>query len=469
MDRNLFEVVQDGLFKPLSGKNKVLYADLLMVLYHESLIRSPEDFDKPYVLSVIEQTMQDQAAKLELDEGEEESQDTIPDQARAYRRLRDSGWLYEEYENGGNVLIRFSYGALPILRAIHEVTQHSRVSLGGYRISIQDGLKSVWTSPHPYIDGLSVASRNCDEFKTELSRIPSSIKDEMNSIIEMPDFNSAAERLEKYLDNSLEGDYYKAQFQENMSETQQDLFVEELEKIYYDDECVDRLVKDAKTHLQSASLEEAENEVRHRLQQMIHDMETVIRQHYSYIMRTQSQYYRSAHLRISILTESPQNDRGLIDRLIMAIEESKNGDEKAEEIFEQARDILSMPAPRFADSSSLYIPRKAALANSGTTEYIGTPRDLSTERDNMFRELRKVKGLKYIVNKVRKLMEGKESLETADLPLETEDDFYDAVLIPLFLLDGGGGYQVEMTGGRVEHGGFSCASYKITRRKGAKK
>ncbi len=114
-------------------------------------------------------------------------------------------------------LISFTVPALTIIPQLKRIAQPSRISLGGYTRNIIENLQAVMTARHPYQDAFLLAVNNTHHFMLEIAKIRAAIRNEIELIFQCSSFQDMTIMLDDYLDNYLNGDYYKLQFEENLT------------------------------------------------------------------------------------------------------------------------------------------------------------------------------------------------------------------------------------------------------------
>ena len=103
---NLFEEVDEDLFRPLTGINKRKYVDLLALTWDKCKRMPMYAVEKSTIFDMAEEYFLGLDEQIELDDDEREELDNGSSDARIIatgfvRRLRDTGWLIEkegEYE-----------------------------------------------------------------------------------------------------------------------------------------------------------------------------------------------------------------------------------------------------------------------------------------------------------------------------------------------------------------------------------
>ena len=98
---NLFEEVDEDLFRPLTGINKRKYVDLLALTWDKCKRMPMYAVEKSTIFDMAEEYFLGLDEQIELDDDEREELDNGSSDARIIatgfvRRLRDTGWFVEK-------------------------------------------------------------------------------------------------------------------------------------------------------------------------------------------------------------------------------------------------------------------------------------------------------------------------------------------------------------------------------------
>ena len=103
---NIFDEVDENLFRPLTGTNKRKYVDILALIWDKCKHMPMYAIEKITIFDMVEDYFYGLDEQVELDVEEQEETDGNTTDVRVIaggfvRRLRDTGWLSEkegEYE-----------------------------------------------------------------------------------------------------------------------------------------------------------------------------------------------------------------------------------------------------------------------------------------------------------------------------------------------------------------------------------
>lgn len=471
--------VNQNFFNLLTGKNQSFYAYCILTLYDQSTMANSADFDRGRVNFIISDCMEvfrDRLADEEIEDelsapltGQERISTSLPlTKELVFYRLRNCGWLDVEIDETHRQLISFTLGALQIMPALIKMSRPARASLGGYTRNIIDNLSAVKTSKHPYQDAFQLAFENTTAFMQAMQLIAITIRQDIQSVLDCDDFSQMTKMLMDYLQNYIEGDYYKLQFQENLTSGESQRITDLLIEIERNDEVYGRLVDEAKEALSLSDEQEAQAYIGNMMEVIRSKLCEDYNNRYAGILRTQSKYVSSASIKVSMLMTNQKSAGNAINRIVLALENMGDDEFESSEIewVSLLRDSLSLPIGLCPAAEPLYKAKAQPKAYSGKVDVIRprekrgiTPADLSSCISRY--------SLAASSKKLRKLLGDRDSISAAELPMETKEDYYDMAALAIFGSDIASDFKVEFVkGSRIQVNGYDCPGFVVSRKGG---
>lgn len=244
---NIFDEVDDNLFRPLTGTNKRKYADILALIWDKCKRMPMYSIEKSTVFDMAEEYLLGLGENVELDiEEQSEISGNITDMrvvaGTLIRRLRDTGWLLEkpgEYEDDDKLAVQ--YKVVPILKSFREIVSPTIVTYKGKLFKIYSMFEHICEQGSPYEGVLKEASEDFDNLNQALRTLSASIEDHINELTMGKSPQEILEFFEKYEEKIVVGSYHRFKTNDNLFYYRSSLY-ESLDKC--EDSLFDALVLD---------------------------------------------------------------------------------------------------------------------------------------------------------------------------------------------------------------------------------
>ncbi len=245
---NLFDEINDDLFRPLTGINKRKYIDLLTLAWDKCKRMPMYAIEKSTVFDMAEEYLIGLDEQIELDDEEmgeidNTSSSDVRNIATGFiRRLRDTGWLIEkegDYEDESKIAI--NYKIVPIIKSFQDVVNPSIITYKGKLFKIFSMFEHISEHGSPYEGVLKEASEDFDNLNQALRTLAASIEDHINILTSGKKPEEVLEFFEKYEEKIVVGSYHRFKTNDNLFYYRTSLY-ESLDKC--EDVLMDALVDD---------------------------------------------------------------------------------------------------------------------------------------------------------------------------------------------------------------------------------
>ena len=272
---NIFDEIDENLFRPLTGTNKRKYPDILALIWVKCKIMPMYSIEKSTVFEMAEEYLLGLGESVELDiEEQEEAGGNISDMrvvaGTLIRRLRDTGWLLEkpgEYEEEDKLALQ--YKVVPILKSFKEVVCPTIVTYKGKLFKIYSMFEHISEQGSPYEGVLKEASEDFDNLNQALRTLSASIEDHINELTMGKSPQEILEFFEKYEEKIVVGSYHRFKTNDNLFYYRSSLY-ESLDKC--EDSLFDALVLDC-MDTERVEKDEAEVKIRELITKVRMDIE----------------------------------------------------------------------------------------------------------------------------------------------------------------------------------------------------
>ena len=203
---NIFDEVNENLFRPLTGINKRKYVDILTLIWDRCRRMPMYAVEKSTIFDMVEDYFYGLDEQVELDIEEQEETDGNIADARAIaggfvRRLRDTGWLTEkegEYQEEAQWAI--NYKVVPVLKSFQEIISPTIITYKGKLFKIYSMFEHISEHGSPYEGVLKEASEDFDNLNQALRILAASIEDHINNLTQGKKPEEVLEFYKEWLD-----------------------------------------------------------------------------------------------------------------------------------------------------------------------------------------------------------------------------------------------------------------------------
>lgn len=357
---NIFDEVDDNLFRPLTGTNKRKYVDILALIWEKCKRMPMYAIEKSTVFDMAEEYLLGLGENVELDiEEQSEISGNITDMrvvaGTLIRRLRDTGWLLEkpgEYEDDDKLAVQ--YKVVPILKSFREIVSPTIVTYKGKLFKIYSMFEHICEQGSPYEGVLKEASEDFDNLNQALRTLSASIEDHINELTLGKSPQEILDFFEKYEEKIVVGSYHRFKTNDNLFYYRSSLY-ESLDKC--EDSLFDALVLDyidterVEKDEASIKIKELITKVRMDIEEMEEVMRAIDDRHILYRTRA---VQRAQFLLLS--DGSSKSKINSILRFYASEIQSKGEGNKDDDTV--ASEIFRIFGQNFFDSSSLATPVK---------------------------------------------------------------------------------------------------------------
>ena len=357
---NIFDEVDENLFRPLTGTNKRKYVDILALIWEKCKRMPMYAIEKSTIFDMAEEYLLGLDENIEPDMEEQEyTSGNIADMRTIsgsfIRRLRDTGWLLEkpgEYEDEDNLAIH--YKVVPILKSFQEIISPTIITYKGKLFKIYSMFEHISEQGSPYEGVLKEASEDFDNLNQALRTLAASIEDHINDLTLGKSPEEILDFFEKYEEKIVVGSYHRFKTNDNLFYYRSSLY-ESLDRC--EDNLFDALVLD---YMDTERVERDEacikiKELIQKLRMDIEEMEAIMRT----IDDRHILYRTRAVQRAQFLLLSDGSSKSKINNILRFYASQIN---TKEDVYDEddsiASDIFQIFVQNFFDCNSLSTPVK---------------------------------------------------------------------------------------------------------------
>lgn len=465
---NLFEIISEEFFKPLTSKYKTIYIDCVRLIFNSYKTELSYGVDKEVILSELERYFENQSSEdLVFDEDEEIANDSRSKANAILRRLKDSGWIEYEVSNDYKVKVNLLDYAATMIESFNKIIKSEEMEYQSLVSQIHSTLlnKEAYVKPYEYI--IKRVIENTEELIAGLKKLNTNIKKYIDAITNEKTAGEIVQDFFVYHKDIGSKAYHRIKTSDNISNFRTSI-IESLYEILNDKHTFDRAVLGYMEIEQVENKIDAEDALRGQILSIIsafRNYDDII----SEIDNKNAKYIGSAVARAKFLLTNTNNVEGKITKILQYLSDEFNNDESInlyDETDDNILEIFNIFPQGFIDSDSLYvipISRKLALPEElnstlGLTEEERELRKLALQEKNKNRYSRK-----NINNYIHELLLDKSAVLASSLPLQSKRDLIRIIFISLYGRDKKSIYKITKTDETIAINDFRFSDFVIER------
>lgn len=435
---NLFQIIPEDLFKPLTSKYKTTYIDCLRLIYNTYRTELSFGVDKEIIIAELEHYFDSEptADMVFDDDNNEVARDSRAKANAIIRRLKESGWIEYELANDFKVKVNlFDYAATMIesfnkIVKNEELEYQSLVSQIHATLLNQDG----YAKPYEYI--IKRVFENTEELMVGLKKLNTNIKKHIDAITSEKSAGEIVQDFFIYHNDIGSKAYHRIKTSDNISHFRSTI-IEKLFGVLNDENIFKRALHGYLEIEQVTDQHEAQDSLRSKILSIISAF-----RHYDDIISEidykHAKYIGSAIARAKFLLTNTNNAEGKISKILDYLSHEFNTDDTLnlnDELDDAMLEIFNIFPQGFIDSDSLYvmpISKKMSIPevlgdNLGISDEERALRKLVIQEKSRSRFSRK-----NISTYVDELLKINRSVLASSLPLESKRDLIRVIFISLY-------------------------------------
>ncbi|KAF5050400.1 hypothetical protein DSECCO2_429810 [anaerobic digester metagenome] len=466
---NLFQIVPEDFFKPLTSKYKTTYIECLRLIYNTYKTELSFGVDKEIIIAELEQYFDSEpSVELVFDEDDNEvARDSRTKANAILRRLKDSGWLEYELDNDFKVKVNLFDYAATIIESFNKIIKNEEMEYQSLVSQIHATLlnQDGYTKPYEYI--IKRVVENTEELMVGLKKLNTNIKKHIDAITNEKSAGEIVQDFFVYHKDIGSKAYHRIKTSDNISHFRLAI----IEKLYYilnDEQVSKRALQGYMEIEQIVDKAEAQESLRCKILSIIsafRNYDDII----SEIDYKHSKYIGSAVARAKFLLTNTNNAEGKISKILKYLSNEFNAADSLnlnDELDDEMLGIFSIFPQGFIDSDSLYvvpITKKMSLPevlsdNLGISEEERALRNFTMQEQSRNRFSRK-----NINTYVDELLKDKKAVLASTLPLESKRDLIKVIFISLYGRDKKSIYKTSSIDMTITVNNFRFSDFLIER------
>ena len=469
MMKNLFDILPQEFFKPLTSKYKREYMDCICLIYNTYQTELSYGVDREIIVSILESYFEEHAGiEIVFDEQEEIPKDSRAKANAVIRVLKEYKWIeYETVENYTVQVVLLDYAATTI-EAFNKIIKEDEMEYQSVISQIHATLlnKEAYKKPYEYI--LKRVGENTEELISGLKKLNISIKKYIDQQTDQMTTREILEHFFQYHQEIGSKAYLRMKTSDNISYFRNSI-IENLNNILFDQDIMNKAVEGYMEVEQVKEKDKAEGAIRaliNKIKSAFNNMDNIINE----IDRKHVKYQQSAITRAKFLLASGNNTEGKILQILSYLAEQFNEEDDLD-LGEVAGtgllNVFNIFPQKFIDNESLKTIKISKKL--GVPEEIDDDLQMSEEERAAYRKQWKEKNKNRFTRKnineyVQALLKDKKVIAASSLPLNCKRDLIRIIFISLYGRNTRSSYSIETKEETIAINGFEFKDFNIMRR-----
>lgn len=466
---NIFDIVGENFFKPLTSQLKTIYLDCLKIIYDSYRSELSYGIDREILVSKITDYFErSNILYIEFEDETEILKDSRMKATIFLRKLKDFGWIEYEISNNQTAKVIMPDYAVTIVKTLLDISDPKEMEYQSEIAMIYSTLTNEELLERPYPQVLRPVFERTRALFDGLKKLNTSIKKYIEEITADKTSEEIIHDFFTYHDEIASKAYHRIKTEENISRFRNTI-IGRLRDMLNDQNVFERTVKGYQNIENENDYYTAEDEVKAQISAIIDSFRSyddIVAE----IDKKHSKYLKNAVERAKFLLLNTNNIEGKISTILQHMAEFYNREEQnnlAEDASDDICALFNVFSHGFLSGESL---KTVAISRKITdVEEIFEPIGVTDEE----RELRRIAiseknknrfSKKNIEQYVKTLLADKECIFASDIPIKTRRDLIRIIFISLYGHSTKSEYIVKTKSEIITSQGFRFYDFEIKRR-----
>ncbi|MNW48891.1 hypothetical protein D3C74_262810 [compost metagenome] len=472
----LFDVIPEGLFQLLTGSNKQIYAEILLLLFENT---QSERFGVRYevmrdlIQELLETRLELGESISDLDEEEKPSiqhgheQISLEEVTRAkanaiLRRLERMRWVDVETRSQFDRYLVLPHYASKLIGLFKELCEAKSVEYQRFAFLIYQSLTGEAAKQQPCSAVLSAAEVS-RQFRQEIIALYNNMKSHMEQVVQKTTIQEVLDHhFEQYKSQIIDKSYHRLKTSDHVAKYRMQI-LNTVQQWLLDSTLLEEAVLDGVNSGMYAVIEEAERAVKEALF-FIEDTFLGLDELFYQIDVRHNQYLRSSYERARYLSQQNEGTEQQIARLLEMLNRNSP--------LEEEDRIFSVRQTRTLTEYSLLPPRRKRAPHQAEVHVVvDIPDHIREElKGKSVEKIKKAVTRMKVDDYVLQRLEGRTEMELLELAPKTAEEFILLGYVYLYGNDGGSRFNIRRKAERqvLLIGGYRFDNHTIEQKEGAK-
>ncbi len=466
---NVFDVVGENFFKPLTSQFKTIYLDCLTIIYESYRSELSYGIEREIIVSKLSDYFErSNISDIEFEDELEILKDSRSKATTFLRKLKDFGWIEYEITNNQTAKVNMKDYAVTLVKTFLEISNPREMEYQSEIAMIYSTLTNEELFDRPYPHVLKPVFERTRALFDGLKKLNTNIKKYIEEITADKTSEEIIRDFFTYHEEIGSKAYHRIKTEENISRFRNTI-IGRLRDILNNSDIFERTVKGYQNIENENDYYTAEDEVKNQISAIIdgfRSYDDIV----SEIDKKHSKYLKNAVERAKFLLINTNNTEGKISTILQYMAEQYNREEQ-NNLNEDASDDICMVFNIFSHGFLSDESLKTVAISRKITDVddVFEPINITEEERNMFRIAISEKNKnrfskKNIERYVDSMLSDRNMIMASEIPMETKRDLIRVIFISLYGHSSETDYIVKPRDEIISLKGFRFQNFEIKRR-----
>lgn len=465
----LYEIVGEEFFKPLTSLYKRIYVDCLNIIYDSYRTELSYGADRDILVSKLTYYFESQVTgDIQFEDETESLKDSKTKASTFLRKLKEYGWIEYDIGNDQKIKVIMPNHSVSLIQTINSITKQEEMEYQSEISAIYSLLTNEDLLSRPYVQVVKPVYDHTLALFTELKKLNTSIRKYIEDITSDKTAEEILENFFNYHEEIGSKAYHRIKTNDNVSRFR-NIILRRLQDMLEDKDRYDLIVQGFMNIEGLSDYDEASDNVHGMIAETI-DRFRSYDEIVDEIDRKNSKYIRNAVERAKFLLLNSNNAEGKISKILQYMAEQFNKDEENNLTEDASEDICRIfnifPQGYLSGESLKAIPisKRITEVDELSEGFVLSDDERELRRIAIIEKNRNRFSKKNICSYVDEMLKEKQTVKASEIEVSSRRDMIRVIFIYLYGKEDKTEFIVTNCDDQIEKDGFRFRDFEIKRR-----
>ena len=465
----LFDIVGEDFFKPLTSLFKYIYVDCLNIIYDSYRTELSYGADRDVLVTKLTYYFESMGTgDIQFEDETESLKDSKSKASTFLRKLKDYGWIEYDIGNDQKIRVIMPNHSVSLIQTINSITKQEEMEYQSEISAIYSLLTNEELLSRPYVQVVKPVYDHTLALFTELKKLNTSIRKYIEDITSDKTAEEILENFFNYHEEIGSKAYHRIKTNDNVSRFR-NIILRRLQDMLEDKDRYDLIVQGFMNIEGFSDYDEASDNVHGMIAETI-DRFRSYDEIVDEIDRKNSKYIRNAVERAKFLLLNSNNAEGKISKILQYMAEQFNKDEENNLTEDASEDICRIfnifPQGYLSGESLKAIPisKRITEVDELSEGFVLSDDERELRRLAIIEKNRNRFSKKNICAYVDEMLKEKQIVKASEIEVSSRRDMIRVIFIYLYGKEDKTEFIVTNCDDQIEKEGFRFRDFEIKRR-----